>query len=247
MMRSCLRALICAALMIAVGDPCQAAIITLQPGAAGVKDTWIWDLEDVDHGSENELRVNRLSSFDQRMLVEFSDLSAIPTGATINSAFLKLYHFDGTATGTFIELGAFAITSAWSESVTYSTAPTFNPLADDVVTVPAGSAQVDGWIGWNIQTMVQQWVDGSLANNGTLIYNSGLTDSFFQRFASSDVGGSGDGPPHPGTAFTPILEIDFTASSSTVPEPGSLTLLGLGALGLFGGAIRRRRQSKQAV
>lgn len=40
------------------------------------------------------------------------------------------------------------------------------------------------------------------------------------------------------------FSIGGTASAAIVPEPGSLTLVGLGAFGLVAGAIRRRRQQK---
>ena len=212
------------------------AMITLQPSAADLKDTWIWDTEDFSHGGERELRVNDTDSFDQRVLIEFSDLSAIPGTATINSALLMLYRYDGSSAGTFVELSAFEITSAWAESVTFSTAPSISATAEDVINV----SNVDGWYSWDLTSLAQEWVDGAAANNGVMIYNSsGTANTFFQRFASADIGGPGDGPSHPGAAFTPKLVIDY--SPIVVPEPTSLTLFGLGALGAIGAARRRRK------
>ncbi len=49
-----------------------------------------------------------------------------------------------------------------------------------------------------------------------------------------------------GQTFSFTVEGDNVSLSppSSVPEPGTMTLVGLGAFGLIGGAIRRRRDSK---
>ncbi len=218
-----------------VAGHAEGAVVTLQPGPSGVKDTWIYDVEDYSHGDWGELRANQTSVHDQRILIEFTDLSAIPTGATINSASLELYKYDEYSSAS-VTLDARRITSAWAESVTYSTQPTVGATVEDSTTV---SGLINQWFSWDLTSLVQDWMDGVVPNYGVTIYDHG--SGLYMRFVSSD----NQTATQPSWAMAPTsatlqpkLTIDYT---SAVPEPTTLAIWSaFGALGLI--AARRRRK-----
>lgn len=229
------RRIVVAMLVLLTAETLQAAVVTIQPGPADGKDTWIWASQDWSHADWGELRTNQLSAHDQRILIEFTQLSSlVPSGATVTSAVLGLYRY-AAYDNSSLTLDARRITSAWVESVTWSTAPTFSGSVESSVTT-----SVNGWYQWDLSSLVQEWVDGSALNYGVGVYDHG--SSYFQRFVSSNNVEATEPnwalPPRD-PLLRPYLKVEYT---SVIPEPTTLiiwSLLGTLAIGL--GGWRRRR------
>lgn len=121
---------------------------------------------------------------------------------------------------------------------------------------------------WDIDSLGIGGAAGPTIGGVTIIQNNGINDvEWSQSFAISGlnmltitsdflasilVDLNGDDTSGVGHGFQPneFVEVTVTynsAAASTVPEPASLTLVGLGAFGLFAGAIRRRRWQQAAV
>jgi hypothetical protein len=212
-------------LILTISNSAFSNVTFIQPGPDDVKDTFIWDLQNFSYADWSGLLVNNASTFDQRLLIEFTDLTAIPAGATINSAKLGLYRYDNL-NGDPLVLDVYQITSSWSETVTYSTQPTYNSTPESSTTLSGTDA---GWYEWDITNLVQQWIDGTAANYGLAIFNHG--SGLYQRFASSDnAAGVPSGTPLPPTdaSYRPYLNIDYTVAY--IPAPGAILLGGIGTV-----------------
>jgi hypothetical protein len=121
-------------------------------------------------------------SFHARALASF-DLSLIPLGTLVQSASFEAYL--ATSGGDSpVALEVYRVTGAWSEaSVTWDSQPA-------VAAAPEGSiavAAVTGYKAWNLTTLVQAWVNGSLPNNGLEI--RGPAAGFYSRSFNSREGG----------------------------------------------------------
>jgi uncharacterized repeat protein (TIGR01451 family) len=133
-----------------------------------------------------------------RSLIRF-DVSAIPTGTSIDSAVLRVYLVSSyDYPGKSRTITTYRISSSWSElSVTWNTSPSYAQAY--------GSASVThgawGWYSFSVTNLVRGWVNGTLTNYGIMLRGpewSG-TDSSWKAFATRESG----------TSYTPYVQITY--------------------------------------
>lgn len=170
--------------------------LTLQQnlnGYAGVTDTWI-NYYDPNLNFNNETKLNVHGTEDIKTLIRF-DLSSIPAGAKIISATLSLYNYSHSASASGGTLSAYSASKPWIESqATWNICSTGNSWAAaglqagaDYRTSPASSITIDTainvWRELDVSTLVQEWVNGSVDNNGFVVRSP--TGGVKPRFYSS--------------------------------------------------------------
>ena len=128
----------------------------------------------------------------KRTLFQF-DLSDIPQLATVTSAKLRIYPTYRT-NGASLNLGVKALLGGWSaDAVTWETAP----AAADTAAATAVVNTVAQLYELDITALVQDWVDGTLPNNGVALTGEGPT-SVEYFFWASEFGGN-----------WPVLEVTY--------------------------------------
>ncbi len=177
--------------------PGPTVTVTFQQGLngyAGAEDTSIFKYDpDINYSTATTLRVGLKQQW--AMLLRF-DVSSIPSNAIVTRANLEIYSIGWG--GTNVGMKAYAI----SRSTTFGQA-TWNRARNDSPWALAGcqgagldrredaegGSMTSGFYEWSVfpvTSAVQDWVSGSLANNGFLVSAPWLkyTDSF--TFASSE-------------------------------------------------------------
>ena len=150
-----------------------------------------------------------------RSLIRFN-LSAIPTGTSINNAVLRVYLVNSyDFPGETRTITTYRIASAWSESsVTWNNKPSFSTAY--------GSAAVThgawGWYSFNVTGLVRGWINGTIPNRGVMLRGpewSGA-DSSWRGFYTRE------GP------YRPRLAITYTASAASSEAQIGSESLGIG-------------------
>ena len=155
------------------------------------------------------LSVGSDSTNTYRSALQF-DLSAVPAGAQVSSATLGINRIGCITSvsqpcGTDHVLDVHRMTSAWSESSTYSQL-TFDATASGSYTLVRGTAA--GWMTWPITSLVTAWVNGTQPNHGLLVKRR--TESL-----------GSNGPTSTGLPV-PKLDITYTISGPYLNEPATL-------------------------
>jgi hypothetical protein len=221
------------ALMLGSPSIASATVIALQPNGAAGKDAEInSEFPDAATGLfETYLIVHWAGNARSIGLIEF-DLSGIPSGSTISSATLSLFHHANSCLGC--EYDVFQVITSWAEAtVTFNTRPLLHPVP--VASLVIGDSATQVFRSWDVTSLVSGWVSGAFTNDGMSIEEVPVMGSAAVYFASSD---------NPTAANWPTLTIDYTAAVAAVPEPGTLALFGISLLGLA--AFRRRRKLERA-
>jgi len=203
--------------------PAPITQIILQNGALGTsEDTHI----DLYNGNSNYCaETNIRLGYGQRFsgLLRF-DLSLVPPSSHIDSATLELYTVAWSGPTASISMGPYAVLRAvtmceatWNVAqagIPWGAGGCNNTATDrrastttDRRAAPESTLTVNGinqWFGFDVTSLVQDWVDGALANNGVVLRTTTDGHSFY--FASSE---------HSTTALRPKLVIVYGGA----PEP----------------------------
>ncbi|MBA7523198.1 hypothetical protein ES705_15321 [subsurface metagenome] len=145
--------------------------VTLQPGATGI-DTAI---ESALPTNNYELwpfaGVGNSTTTIVRTYIKFS-FSSIPADAIVTDADLKLYQYSTNGTDNFtIEL--LKINNSWDEStICWDLKPT---LSGDTIISSSITAGATTWNSWDIDDLVQAWLDGDIANYGVVLKDTNET------------------------------------------------------------------------
>jgi hypothetical protein len=133
------------------------------------------------------------------------DISSIPSGASIIRATFHLFYNKWTSTNPAGRmLNVYRITSDWNEdTVTWNTAPTYNPAASAFSPVPA---TVNLWMEWDVTSDIEEFV------SGTTNYGWRLRDDNY--WGGPDIPLSQFRTREAGQELSPYLEIEYTKSRS---------------------------------
>jgi hypothetical protein len=162
----------------------SAQTITLQPGPAEGKDSLVTSsLPDTEYGNGSIIDVGNTSGTILRTYIQF-DLSSVPENARVVDADLRLYQYNTTGTDNF-NVGLHKITSDWDEStITWNLQPTSSTDAEITNNITAGATT---WESWDIDTLVQSWLDGTISNYGMALIDTNETSvNTYVLFHSSD-------------------------------------------------------------
>ena len=159
--------------------------ITLQPGPEG-KDSYTSTAmpNSNTYSTLISLYVGTYNVSDYyRSYLQF-DLSTIPADAMLEDADLRLYQYLSEGSGNF-QIGLHRVTSNWKENIiTHNLRPTSSSEIEALSTVYTGSTT---WRNWDIDNLVQGWLNGSITNQGMVLKSTDETLSAIGiYFRSSD-------------------------------------------------------------
>jgi len=139
--------------------------ITLQPGSEGKDATISNSLPASNFGNETYSWVGNFGTTITRLYIQFN-LSSVPANARIIDADLLLYQYSTSGSTDFtIELQK--INNNWDEStISWDLQPT---RSSDPIISSSITAGATIWRSWDIDDLVQAWLDGGIANYGAAL------------------------------------------------------------------------------
>jgi len=172
--------------------------IVLQPGAEGI-DTGVESIFPTNNYALWPFTgIGNSASTIVRTYIKF-DLSSIPTDVRVTDADLKLYQYSANGTDNFV-IGLYKITNDWDEStIDWDPQPTSSTDAEITIDITAAAIT---WKSWDIDTLVQGWLDGTNTNYGMVLKDTDESSvNTIAYFYTSDYTTD--------TTKCPILEIDY--------------------------------------
>ncbi len=141
------------------------------------------------------------------------DLSTVPHGASVTRATLRLYVDAVSANGKF---DVYQLETAWSEgTLNFVNAPSLGLSATNDKPVAIGTSNLNNFVLIDVTTLVQSWLNGSVANNGIALALVGTNGAF-----------SFDSKENPFTSHEPQLEIALAGAPGPQGPQGSQGLTG---------------------
>ncbi|MBI4259422.1 MAG: DNRLRE domain-containing protein, partial [Actinobacteria bacterium] len=145
----------------------------------------------------------------RRGLVRF-DLSAVPVGADISQATLKLYMSSQSNTRASAA-SLHRATRAWTNAATWNswdgTSPWTTPGGDFDAVPAASNPQVGdalGWVTWQPTQLVRDWASGAAPNDGVLVKTATEDVGNLMSFTSTDSTDS---------VHWPVLKVTYTQAA----------------------------------
>lgn len=161
-------------------------------------------------------------------------LTTIPAGATIASATLQVYVNDWPFGGA-ADLGVYRVAALWDESLSWAS----RPATDSTLLASTGVSAVEGWVSWDVTSLVQAWRGGA-ANYGFALGGAPTPEAMVgDGWAAAAVGRTAGDAPH-----APRLVVSYSlpsAAPAEIPEAGTALLLA-GGLAALAGYVRLRRR-----
>ena len=157
--------------------------ITLQPGSEG-KDAGVSSVvPESNYGNQNYSFIGSFGTTIIRLYIQF-DLSSVPNDAIITDADLKLYQDSSWGTNNFT-IGVHKVNSNWDEgTIDWDPQPTSSAEAEITSNI---TALATTWKSWDIDTLVQGWIDGTITNYGAVLRDTDETSvDTFAFFYTSD-------------------------------------------------------------
>jgi len=153
--------------------------ITLQPGPAGKDAAISSSIPANNFGNETYSWVGDFSTTITRLYIQFN-LSSVPANARITDADLLLYQYF-TVGGSDFTIELQKINNNWDEStISWDLQPT---RSSDPIITSSITAGATTWKSWDIDDLVQAWLDGGIANYGVVVKDidetSGDTMAYF--------------------------------------------------------------------
>jgi hypothetical protein len=220
-----IRHLLLAVLLAACGVTLAQTTVTLQQGLngyAGTADTRLMNEDSLDGGASSFAIINESST---SMAVRFKIFEAeggpVPNGATIHSASLSLYKYDGPGSSfkasrflkSWTEAGArwssTGTTPGWDQAGAMSAGGDYRAAFDGESTVGASP----GWLTLNVTDGVKAFAAGSANNGWKVADNSGTNGGTPRYFRSRE---------HATQAERPQLTITYTSETPTGCNGGAL-------------------------
>jgi len=167
-------------------EEAEMATLTLQPGGVEGNDSYVLlAMPNNNYGTDAYLFAGAGSAGETyRCYLQF-DLSSIPDTAVVIDAHLALFYLNSVGTGP-VPIGAYRVTGVWGEdTMDWGGQPASAETPEDINPVP-GTAALD-WEYWDIEDLVQGWLDGSIPNHGVLMKDADeATEKAYKAFYSSD-------------------------------------------------------------
>ncbi len=175
-------------------------VVAAELNAPSTKDTYILPGVTGNQGQETTLKLEFTNDYRSYLFQQF-DLSALPSGAAITKATLKMYVEQAGATSCYVQVQRQP--SSWNENAGYlelGYESTIKVYATEFV-------QNSGVYQWNITELVQEWLGGTYPNHGLVMHAS---DDCLHSFSSRQSGT---------VDWRPVIVVTFTAPPTATPTP----------------------------